>query len=104
METQKLENKKIEREQNLLKALAVSWAIRADGKMSRAGFYSCLKEVEKIVPDDVWEDIRNSTLHAHDSLNIFIENVMNELPDEYKNMVGGDLPSIEIIEEKLREI
>lgn len=93
-----------EKEQNLLKALAVSWAMRATGKSSHAGFFNCMEEIKDIVPDEIWVNLQDCTLHAHSRLVRYIEETLEELPDDIKEMVGGDMPSIEKIEEKLREM
>ena len=92
-----------EKEQNLLKALAVSWAMRATGKSSHAGFFNCMEEVKGIVPDEIWASLKDSTLHAHARLDRYIRETLDELPDDIARMAGGDMPSIEMIEEELRD-
>jgi hypothetical protein len=94
------------KEQYLLRALALSWAIRACGKMSHAGFNSCMENVREIVPDSVWDryNMGRDTLHYHPGVEKFIQEVMQEIPPEIQEMVGGDMPSIQKIERKLEEI
>jgi hypothetical protein len=95
-----------EKEQALWKALAVSWAERALGKMSHAGFIACMEEVRQIVPESVWERFKmgKDTLHNHPGIVKFIEEVKKEIPPEIRELIGGDMPSIQRIERELHEI
>ena len=91
---------------DLFKALAVSWALRAMGKSSHAGFETCMRNVRDIAPDIIWNkyNLGHVTLHAHENLERFIRDISNELPPEIREMIGGDMPSIERIEEAIREM
>jgi fatty acid/phospholipid biosynthesis enzyme len=95
-----------EKETGLLKALAVSWAIRATGKASHAGFNACMEEVKSIVPDSVWEryKMEMDTLHYHPGVERFILEVKKEIPKEVQKLIGGDMPSIDKIKRELKEI
>ncbi len=90
----KMENEKEMRRQNLLKGLAVSWAMRAIGKGSHAGFNACMEEVRSIVPDEVWNRISTANLHFLDPLKRWVEEMKTEIPADVWVMVGGDTPSI----------
>ncbi|WP_297216938.1 hypothetical protein [Thermoplasma sp.] len=58
-------------------ALALSWALRADGKMSHAGFNACMRELAKVTPVELWDHygLDGATLHAHENLQRFIREV-----------------------------
>ena len=91
---------------DLFKALAVSWALRAMGKSSHAGFNACMENLRDIVPETIWDrfELGHVTLHALRNLEKFVEDIRKELPPEIQEMIGGDMPSIEKIEEKIKEI
>ena len=94
-------DEKHERKQNLLKGLALSWAMRAMGKGSHAGFNSCMENVRDIVPDDVWNRISKASLHFHDPLETWIVDTKKQIPLEIAWMIGGDSPSIDRLQKKL---
>ncbi len=85
-------------------ALAVSWAIRATGKMSHAGFDACMENVKKFVPVEIWDKyyMGMANLYAHEGIFDFIEETANSLPENIQIMIGGDMPSIERLKEALR--
>ena len=91
---------------NLYKSLAVSWALRATNKSSHAGFNACMENVRDIVPETIWDkyDLEHATLHAHRNLDKFIDDIRKELPPEIQKIIGSDMPSIEKIKEKIKEI
>jgi hypothetical protein len=94
------------REQFLLRALALSWAVRAMGKMSHAGFNACMAHVKSIVPDSVWNKygMGKDNLHHHPGIERFVREVKQEIPPEIRELVGGDMPSINRIERELDEL
>ncbi len=87
-------------------ALAVSWAIRATGKMSHAGFDTCMENVKKLIPDILWDKYKlgMANLHAHQNVFEFIEEAGNSLPEEIQILIGGDMPSIDRLKEILRSV
>ena len=92
----KMETERKERLQSIFKALAVSWGERALGKMSHAGFNSCMDHVREIVPEDVWRVISKSTMHYHEPLEKWIKGMKErEIPSDLIGMIGFDMPSID---------
>jgi len=95
----------MERLQSIFKALAVSWGERALGKMSHAGFNSCMEHVRNIVPEDVWSRIGNATMHYHDPLQKWIKGMKeSEIPSDLAWMIGGDMPSIDRLQKMADEL
>ena len=102
------ENKETEemkkRQQDILKALAVSWAERALGKMSHAAFNNCMEHVRGIVPSDVWKVLSKATIHYHDPLEMWIKGMREfQIPSEVAWMIGGDSPSIDRLQKMANE-
>ena len=106
MENGKMETeKRKERLQGILKTLAVSWGERALGKMSHAGFNSCMDHVRQIVPEDIWKIISKSTMHYHDPLKTWIKGMKeSEIPSDLAWMIGGDMPSIDRLQKMADEL
>lgn len=92
-----------EKQQQILKSLAVAWAERAIGKMSHSGFYACMDHVRHIVPSEVWDKLSNATLHYHTPLEIWIKEVKKEIPTELLSLIGGDMPSIDRLQKMTDE-
>jgi metal-dependent hydrolase (beta-lactamase superfamily II) len=44
------------------------------------------------------------TLHHHPGIVKFIEEVKKEIPPEIRELIGGDMPSINRLERELQEI
>ena len=100
----KMEEKEtIERKQMLLKALAVSWAVRALGKMSHAGFNACMSHVKEIVPSEVWGKVNGATMHYHDPLKEWVVEMKKALPEDVVALIGGDMPSIDRLQKMADE-
>ena len=66
--------------EDLYKALAVSWTLRAMGKSSHEGFNRCMRHVYEMVSYSAWDkyDMERATLHAHKGLEEFVEDISNE--------------------------
>ena len=95
---------KKQREQAVLKALSVSWAERALGKMSHAGFNACMAHVKEIVPPEVWDKVKSATMHYHDPLKNWVEEMkVNEIQKEMLSLIGGDMPSIDRLQKMADE-
>ena len=89
------EKETMERKQVLLKALAVSWAVRALGKMSHAGFNACMENVSALVPENVWYSIAEADLNYNDPLKEWVVEMKKALPKDIVVLIGGDMPSID---------
>jgi len=105
MKTENEMKERKERLQSIFKALAVSWGERALGKMSHAGFNSCMEHVRNIVPEDIWNKISKATMHYHDPLESWIKGMKeSEIPSDLVWMIGRDLPSIDKLQKMADEL
>ena len=83
--------------QKVLKALCLSWALRAMGMQSHAGFTSCMERVLNYCPDEVRAELEKQTVHHHEFLYSWVQRELVSSPD-VGDIVGGDLPTIQYLE------
>jgi flagellar biosynthesis/type III secretory pathway protein FliH len=88
------EKRKQERKQNLLKAFAVSWTMRAMQKGSEKGFTESMEEVQKIVPERIWNKLSKATFNFYEPLESFLKEMEKEIPEDLWEYIGGDIPSL----------
>ena len=88
-------------------ALAISWAWRASGKESHAGFHACMEHFRGYVPEDVVEKVSRASLHYKEPIVRWANEAFQELKatvPEIASLVGGTSPHIERLTALLEEV
>ena len=91
----------------LRKALAVSWAWRASGKESHAGFHACMEHFRGYAPEDVVEKVGRASLHYKEPIVRWANDAFQKLKatvPEIASLVGGTSPHIEKLRALLEEV
>ena len=88
-------------------ALAISWAWRASGKESHAGFHACMEHFRGYAPEDVVEKVGRASLHYKEPIVRWANDAFQELKataPEIASLVGGTSPHIEKLRALLEEV
>ena len=91
----------------LRKALAVSWAWRASGKESHAGFHACMEHFRVYAPEEVGAKVGRASLHYKEPILRWANEAFQELKataPEIASLVGGTSPHIEKLRALLEEV
>ena len=91
----------------LRKALAVSWAWRASGKESHAGFHACMEHFRVYAPEEVGAKVGRASLHYKEPILRWANEAFQELKTtapEIASLVGGTSPHIERLTVLLEEV
>ena len=88
-------------------ALAISWAWRASGKESHAGFHACMEHFRAYAPEEVVEKVSRASLHYKEPIVRWANEAFQELKataPEIASLVGGTSPHIERLTALLEEV
>ena len=88
-------------------ALAISWAWRASGKESHAGFHACMEHFRVYAPEEVGAKVGRASLHYKEPILRWANEAFQELKataPEIASLVGGTSPHIEKLRALLEEV